>query len=116
MTFSAALASATDQEVVAWARDGVEAAYRELLRRYERPVFSLIYRMVRDRELSEDQRADLSAEVVEAHCGHADEHTVKMMIGLQVLKDAWMARALTRHGKGAVLVAGQRFCQECPKS
>ena len=48
------LASATDQEVVALARHGQDAAYRELVRRYERPVFSLVYRMVRDRELAED--------------------------------------------------------------
>ncbi len=48
------LASATDQEVVALARHGQEAAYRELVRRYERPIFSLVYRMVRDRELAED--------------------------------------------------------------
>lgn len=48
------LAEATDQEVVARARSGEEAAYRELLRRYERPIFSLVYRMVRDRELAED--------------------------------------------------------------
>jgi RNA polymerase sigma-70 factor (ECF subfamily) len=46
--------SATDQEVVALAREGREAAYRELIRRYERPVFSLILRMVRDRQLAED--------------------------------------------------------------
>jgi RNA polymerase sigma-70 factor (ECF subfamily) len=48
------LATATDQEVVALARAGRDAAYRELMRRYARPVFSLIYRMVRDRELAED--------------------------------------------------------------
>jgi RNA polymerase sigma-70 factor (ECF subfamily) len=48
------LASATDQEIVALARDGREAAYRELIRRYERPVFSLVLRMVRDRQLAED--------------------------------------------------------------
>ena len=46
--------AATDQEVVLAARRGSDAAYRELVRRYERPVFSLIYRMVRDRELAED--------------------------------------------------------------
>jgi RNA polymerase sigma-70 factor (ECF subfamily) len=40
--------------VVAWAREGHEAAFRELVRRYERPVFSLIYRIVRDRALAED--------------------------------------------------------------
>ena len=48
------LVAATDQEVVAQAKAGREAAYRELIRRYERPVFSLIYRMVRDREAAED--------------------------------------------------------------
>jgi len=44
----------TDQEVVLLARGGQERAYRELVRRYERPIFSLLYRMVRDRELAED--------------------------------------------------------------
>jgi RNA polymerase sigma-70 factor (ECF subfamily) len=44
----------TDQEVVLLARSGRETAYRELVRRYERPVFALLYRMVRDRELAED--------------------------------------------------------------
>lgn len=44
----------SDQEVVLRARNGSERAYRELVRRYERPLFSLIYRMVRDRELAED--------------------------------------------------------------
>jgi RNA polymerase sigma-70 factor (ECF subfamily) len=44
----------TDQDVVLAARRGSDAAYRELVRRYERPVFSLIFRMVRDRELAED--------------------------------------------------------------
>lgn len=44
----------SDPEVVAQARKGSEAAYRELLTRYERPVFSLVFRMVRDRETAED--------------------------------------------------------------
>ncbi|MBI4421097.1 MAG: sigma-70 family RNA polymerase sigma factor [Gemmatimonadetes bacterium] len=48
------LSTATDQDVVRWARDGQERAHRELVRRYERPVFSLLLRMVRDRELAED--------------------------------------------------------------
>jgi RNA polymerase sigma-70 factor (ECF subfamily) len=48
------LATASDQEVVLEARDGRQAAYRELVRRYERPIFSLIYRMVRNREQAED--------------------------------------------------------------
>ena len=49
-----ALNTLTDQEVVLLARAGQERAYRELVRRYERPIFSLLYRMVRDRELAED--------------------------------------------------------------
>ncbi len=39
---------------MALARTGHEPAYRELIRRYERPIFSLVFRMVRDRELAED--------------------------------------------------------------
>ncbi len=50
----AELAALTDQEVVVLARLGQESAFRDLIRRYERPVFSLVYRMVRDRELAED--------------------------------------------------------------
>lgn len=46
--------AASDQEVVLAARRGSDAAYRELVRRYERPIFSLVFRMVRDRELAED--------------------------------------------------------------
>ncbi|HEY8105866.1 MAG TPA: sigma-70 family RNA polymerase sigma factor, partial [Gemmatimonadales bacterium] len=54
MAPKAELAARSDQEIVALARAGEEAAYRELIRRYERPLFSLLYRMVRDRELAED--------------------------------------------------------------
>jgi len=43
-----------DRELATRAADGQEPAFRELLSRYERPVFSLIYRMVRDRTLAED--------------------------------------------------------------
>jgi RNA polymerase sigma-70 factor, ECF subfamily len=60
------LQSLADQEVVALARAGKEAAYRELLRRYERPVFSLIYRMVRDRSLAEDLSQDTFIKVLNA--------------------------------------------------
>src|ERR687891_1687069 len=48
------LEGASDKDVVEWARGGHEPAFRELVRRYERPVFSLLYRMVRDRGLAED--------------------------------------------------------------
>lgn len=48
------LSSLTDPAVVALAQSGSEAAFRELVTRYERPVFSLVFRMVRDRETAED--------------------------------------------------------------
>src|SRR5205823_12790355 len=47
-------AKADDRELASLAAQGREPAYRELLTRYERPVFSLVYRMVRDRTLAED--------------------------------------------------------------
>jgi len=56
----------SDQEVVARARSGNEAAYRELLHRYERPVFSLIFRMVRDHALAEDLSQDTFVKVLNA--------------------------------------------------
>ena len=60
------LSAATDQEVVELAREAEETAYRELLRRYQRPVFSLIYRMVRDRELAEDLSQETFVKVLNA--------------------------------------------------
>jgi RNA polymerase sigma-70 factor, ECF subfamily len=66
MTSSWNLPAATDQEVVSRAREGYEEAYRELIRRYQRPVFSLIYRMVRDRELAEDLSQETFIKVLNA--------------------------------------------------
>src|ERR1700741_2371684 len=60
------LTGASDQEVVAWAKQGHEAAFRELVRRYERPVFSLLYRMVRDRGLAEDLAQETFIKVLNA--------------------------------------------------
>jgi RNA polymerase sigma-70 factor (ECF subfamily) len=60
------LRSKTDQDVVALAKQGNELAYRELIRRYERPVFSLIYRMVRNRELAEDLSQETFIKVLNA--------------------------------------------------
>jgi len=47
-------ATLDDRALATHAAKGAEPAFRELLARYERPVFSLIYRMVRDRTLAED--------------------------------------------------------------
>src|ERR1035437_8803986 len=43
------LSNLPDADVVALAQRGREDAFRELVRRYERPVVSLIFRMVRER-------------------------------------------------------------------
>jgi RNA polymerase sigma-70 factor (ECF subfamily) len=58
------LSNLPDADVAALAREGREAAFRELVRRYERPVFSLIFRMVRDRELAEDLAQDAFIKVL----------------------------------------------------
>lgn len=55
-----------DQEIVVHAIRGHEWAYREVVRRYERPVFSLIYRMVRDHELAEDLAQETFVKVFNA--------------------------------------------------
>jgi RNA polymerase sigma-70 factor, ECF subfamily len=60
------LIHSTDHELVTFARTGSEKAYRELLGRYQRPVFSLIYRMVRDRELAEDLAQETFVKVFNA--------------------------------------------------
>src|SRR5690349_11659471 len=59
-----------DADVVRLAQDGREAAFRELVRRYERPVFSLVFRMVRDREVAED----LSQETFIKVLNHIDRY------------------------------------------
>jgi RNA polymerase sigma-70 factor (ECF subfamily) len=64
MTPALRLANLPDADVAALAKQGREAAFRELVRRYERPVFSLIYRMVRDREIAEDLAQDTFIKVL----------------------------------------------------
>ena len=53
-----------DADVVALAQRGQEAAFRELIRRFERPVYSLIYRMVRDAAAAEDLAQDAFIKVL----------------------------------------------------
>ena len=59
-----------DADVVALAQKGREPAFRELIRRYERPVFSLIYRMVRDSTAAEDLAQDSFIKVL----NHIDKY------------------------------------------
>ncbi len=58
MALALDLRNLPDADVAALAKEGREPAFRELVRRYERPVFSLIFRMVRNRELAEDLAQD----------------------------------------------------------
>lgn len=64
----------SDQEVVRHALAGREAAYRELIARYQRPVFSLIFRMVRDRELAEDLAQETFIKVLNAIDSYRPEY------------------------------------------
>jgi RNA polymerase sigma-70 factor (ECF subfamily) len=59
-----------DADVVGLAQRGSEGAFRELIRRYERPVFSLIYRMVRDSAAAEDLAQDSFIKVL----NHLDKY------------------------------------------
>lgn len=47
-----------DEKLVIEALGGSQSAYRELVERYERPVFNLVARMVRDRSMAEDLSQD----------------------------------------------------------
>src|SRR6478736_2131142 len=58
------LANLPDADVVALALEGRDAAHRELIKRYERPVFSLVFRMVSNRELAEDLTQDTFVKVL----------------------------------------------------
>lgn len=78
------LIHSTDHELVAFARTGSEKAYRELLGRYERPVFSLVYRMVRDRELAEDLAQETFVKVF----NHLDSYNPKFKFSSWIFKIA----------------------------
>jgi len=44
----------SDRQLIAAAKSGSQDAYRDLVERYQRPVFALVIRIVRDRALAED--------------------------------------------------------------
>ncbi|MDR0787672.1 MAG: sigma-70 family RNA polymerase sigma factor [Gemmatimonadota bacterium] len=76
------LIHSTDHELIAFAQAGSERACRELLNRYQRPVFSLIYRMVRDRELAEDLAQETFVKVF----NHLDRYNPKFKFSSWVFK------------------------------
>lgn len=73
-----------DADLVSLAQEGREAAYRELVQRYERPVFSLIFRMVRDREVAEDLAQDSFIKVL----NHIDKYRPEFKLSSWLFKIA----------------------------
>ena len=78
------LANLPDADIVALAQQGRDLAFRELVRRYERPVFSLIYRMVRDREAAEDLAQDSFVKVL----NHIDRYNPEFKFSSWIFKIA----------------------------
>lgn len=78
------LANLPDADVVVLAQQGRETAFRELVRRYERPVFSLIYRMVRDRETAEDLAQETFIKVL----NHIDRYRPEFKLSSWLFKIA----------------------------
>jgi RNA polymerase sigma-70 factor (ECF subfamily) len=78
------LATLPDADVVRLAQQGREAAFRELIRRYERPVFSLILRMVRDRETTEDLAQETFIKVL----NHIDRYSPEFKFSSWLFKIA----------------------------
>jgi RNA polymerase sigma-70 factor (ECF subfamily) len=79
-----ALGTLPDADVVRLAQQGREPAFRELVRRYERPVFSLVYRMVRDREVAEDLAQDTFIKVL----NHIDRYSPEFKFSSWLFKIA----------------------------
>ena len=67
MTASPALwkefSAATDRELVATAAAGIEGSFEELVRRYQRPISSYVYRMVGDYEAALDLTQEIFIKV-----------------------------------------------------
>lgn len=84
MAPQADLANLPDADVVALAQRGREAAFRELVRRYERPVFSLIFRMVRNSETAEDLAQDSFIKVL----NHIDKYRPEFKLSSWLFKIA----------------------------
>lgn len=78
------LTNLPDADIVALAQQGRERAFRELVRRYERPVFSLVYRMVRDREAAEDLAQDSFVKVL----NHIDRYRPEFKFSSWIFKIA----------------------------
>ena len=78
------LANLPDADVVVLALDGREPAHRELIKRYERPVFSLVFRLVQNRELAEDLTQDTFVKVL----SHLDRYSADFKFSSWLFKIA----------------------------
>ena len=78
------LTNLPDADVVALAQKGREVALREIVRRYERPVFSLVFRMVHDRETAEDLSQDTFVKVL----NHIDKYQPEFKLSSWLFKIA----------------------------
>ena len=78
------LTNGPDADVVALAQRGREDAFRELVRRYERPVFSLIFRMVRDSATAEDLSQDTFIKIL----NHIDKYRPEFKLSSWLFKIA----------------------------
>ncbi|MCX5760028.1 MAG: sigma-70 family RNA polymerase sigma factor [Gemmatimonadetes bacterium] len=73
-----------DADVAHLAQQGREPAVRELVRRYERPVFSLVFRMVRDTATAEDLAQDTFIKVL----NHIDKYNPEFKFSSWLFKIA----------------------------
>ena len=78
------LTNLPDADVAALAQRGREDAFRELVRRYKRPVFSLIFRMVRDSATAEDLAQDAFIKVL----NHIDKYRPEFKLSSWLFKIA----------------------------
>lgn len=101
------LATLPDADVVALAKEGREAAFRELVRRYERPVFSLLMRMVRDRDSAEDLAQETFIKVL----NHVDRYRPEFKFSSWLFKIANNVAIdhLRRRTMDTVSIDGSRY-------
>ena len=74
------LADASDERVVAWALEGREEAYGELMRRYQSPIRTAILRLVRDPDAAEDLTQETFVKAFKALASHRPESSLSAWI------------------------------------
>jgi len=74
------LSEASDQDLVARARDGDQEAYGELLRRHVRSIYKFVHRMVRDYDLADDLTQEVFVKAFSKLESHRPEHSFSSWI------------------------------------